>query len=91
MSNKLNFNDMYPEYIDPNRYSQYASVPQNPGVAPSQFSQFLWNMGQYGVSSISPLAGTALSFLGNMAGTWYQNHKQEEFYNDYMSPAARMA
>ena len=70
-------------------------------------NSYMFDMTQYGTSMPSSqsmfsnlLAGLAgnIPFFGpligagiNMLGTWMQNRTQEEFYNRYMSPQARMA
>lgn len=43
------------------------------------------------IASFIPYVGPLVSAGLNFAGQWYQNYKQEQFYNEYMSPAARMA
>lgn len=80
---------MYPEYINPNAYAGQFNPPHNPSDSPSGFSQFLWNAAQYGVNMI-PGIGSLVGAGMNFASQWYQNHKQEQFYDKYMSPQARM-
>lgn len=41
--------------------------------------------------ALASIIGTAISTAGSFAGGMYQNYKQEQFYNNYMSPQARMA
>lgn len=43
------------------------------------------------LASFIPYVGPLVSAGLNFAGQAYQNYKQEQFYNDYMSPQARMA
>lgn len=64
----------------------------------------MFDMSQYGVNtgsqamsglasvaSMIPVLGPFLGMGMNMIGTAMQNRQQEQFYNKYMSPAARMA
>lgn len=44
-----------------------------------------------GLASLIPFIGPMIGAIGNIAGTAMQNETQERFYNEYMSPAARMA
>lgn len=43
------------------------------------------------LASFIPYVGPLVSAGLNFAGQAYQNYKQEQFYNEYMSPQARMA
>lgn len=63
----------------------------------------MFDMSQYGVNTSSglsamsglasmvPVVGPMLGAGMNLIGQLMQNRQQERFYNDYMSPAARMA
>lgn len=44
-----------------------------------------------GLASMIPVVGPLLGAGMNIIGQVMQNNKQEQFYNDYMSPQARMA
>lgn len=67
------------------------------------YNENMFDVSQYGVSnsnpmqavsglaSMIPVVGPALGAGMNMLGTYMQNQQQEAFFNDYMSPAARMA
>lgn len=73
----------------------------NPNAAAQNFYNPYGNAPQYGVSSVmSGLGGLASLMPGvgpligagmNMLGTYMQNQQQEQFFNDYMSPTARMS
>lgn len=40
--------------------------------------------------ALASIIGTTIATAGSFAGGMYQNYKQEQFYNNYMSPQARM-
>lgn len=68
---------------------QYGVNMPSPSSASSDSSAALGAAS--GLASLIPYAGPFVSAALNFAGTWYQNYKQEQFYNDYMSPQARMS
>lgn len=41
--------------------------------------------------ALASIIGTTIATAGSFAGGMYQNYKQEQFYNNYMSPQARMS
>lgn len=58
-------------------------VDETPSAALNGFSGLL--------GMINPVLGAGVGLAGNLISQSMQNRKQEEFYNKYMSPAARMA
>ena len=75
----------------------------NPSAAAQNFYNPYGNASQYGVgmssavsglsglASMMPVVGPLLGAGMNIIGTAMQNQQQEQFFNEYMSPQARMA
>lgn len=88
MMSGLPYSNSVVNYYDPrNQFGQYGVDMNLVPSTPSSGSDIQGS----GIVSSLPFIGGMLGAVGNIASQAFQNSTQERFYNDYMSPQARMA